>query len=249
MTVLPKARSSFVTSSGALAEDGRSSEAMQILSGGDGLEHARIAGQFRRGTELDEGEVGFDEDATGGGADAGAVGGIAGDVLQIRSRAGHPSGLGPDLVVVGMDAPGLGMDGGEIAIAVGADALGRLLVCEEQADDWMRVDELPQRPFLRVWHRGRRGSARAAMSCRGELRLTPGSCSAIWCGEAVLLSTCPIPQRRPCRDVQRHAGLLEPDERGNGGELEGRNLLEPVLVQPRLQAACNGTSTAASAAA
>ena len=142
--------------------------------------------------------------------------------------AGHPSGLGPDLVVVGMDAPGRGMNRGEIAIAVRGDALGRLFVRKEQPDDRMRIGDLPQRPLLGIRDLDAQVCQGSDELARG-VEIDAGQLLGDLSRQAFLLRTRAIPQRGPCCDVDGHARLLEPDQGRDGGELEGGNLLESFV--------------------
>ena len=69
---------------------------------------------------------------------------------RFGSSTGHPSGLGPDLVIVGMDAPRPGVNGGEVAVPVRADALGCLFVRKQETDHRICMCDLPQCSLLGV---------------------------------------------------------------------------------------------------
>src|SRR4051794_30254113 len=73
--------------------------------------------------------------------------------------------------------------------------------------------------------------ASAEVIWRGELRLTCSDLS----GQALLVSARAIPQRGPSCDVDGHAGLLQPDDGRDGGELESRDLLESRLHEARTE--------------
>jgi hypothetical protein len=83
---------------------------MEVLAAGEGREHPLVARELCRDAQLDLRVVGLDQHPALPRPEAGPVARVAGDVLQVRPRAGHPTRSGADLPPVGVDATGEGVD-------------------------------------------------------------------------------------------------------------------------------------------
>src|SRR5690606_13691371 len=83
-----------------------------------------------------------------GGADAAAVLGADGDVLQVRVVRAQPSGGGAGLVVAGVQAAGVGVHHLRQLVGVGVAQLGQAAVLEDQARQLVLVGDGLQRLFV-----------------------------------------------------------------------------------------------------
>ena len=152
---------------------------MQILAGAKRLLHRRIARDLGGDAQLDLRVVGFDEDASRGGANAAPIGGVPRDVLQIRRAAAHATAGRADQAVAGVDASGGRVDMLEIPVAVGRDPLLRPALrrsTRSTAGCWSA--DGAQRRLLRVRDGRCRGWRGRCISCAGESTLTPGRTAA-----------------------------------------------------------------------
>ncbi len=109
----------------------------------EGAEECGFEGVVGEDAEFDLGVVGGKEEVVLGvggdesGADAGALVGSDGDILEVWIGAGESSGGGAGLVEGGVDAAGLGIDEVVEAVEVGVDEFDEGAVFEDETGDFM----------------------------------------------------------------------------------------------------------------
>ncbi len=112
---------------------------MDVDVAAEGIDHAGVAGEGGHDAEFDLRVVATEEGAAGRGdegfADAAAIIGADGDVLDVGVGGGEAAGGGDELVKGGVDAAGAGANVGGEGIDVGGFELSGLAVGEDVVDD------------------------------------------------------------------------------------------------------------------
>ncbi|GIX66050.1 GNAT family N-acetyltransferase [Babesia caballi] len=116
----------------ALDEAGR--QRVEVLPAGVGLNHLAVLGDVGGDAQLDLGEVGDDELVAGVGHKALAETAVARNLLQVGVVAAEPAAFRADLVDVGVDAAGRGVDVVGDLLGEGGDGLVGLAVVAERGD-------------------------------------------------------------------------------------------------------------------